>query len=160
MCRLISKRVIIDALNSKDYLILFFRFIVIVFPMKSRSICTMTNCCRSLIFVWGLSLLLAAPVIWTKVCTVPEICFFDFLWSADINYTFDYNQADAVSYNVFTSFIIYGMKSSWNNIISSFALLIALTQRPTTSVYCPTRYILFKRQIRRRTNDNIIYDTT
>merc|ERR1711997_1302546 len=34
--------------------------------MRSRSICTMTNCRRSLIVVWGLSLLLAAPVLWTK----------------------------------------------------------------------------------------------
>ena len=46
---------------------LFRRFIVIVFPMRSRSICTMTNCRRSLIVVWGLSLLLASPVLWTKV---------------------------------------------------------------------------------------------
>ena len=45
----------------------FRRFIVIVFPMRSRSICTMTNCRRSLIVVWGLSLLLASPVLWTKV---------------------------------------------------------------------------------------------
>ena len=35
--------------------------------MKSRSLCTMTNLRRSLIVVWGLSLLLAAPVLYTKV---------------------------------------------------------------------------------------------
>lgn len=42
------------------------RFIVIVFPMKSRSLCTMTNLRRGVFFVWGLSLLLAAPVLYTK----------------------------------------------------------------------------------------------
>ena len=52
-----------------------FRFIVIVFPMKSRSLCTMTNLRRGVFFVWGLSLLLAAPVLYTKVKNVININF-------------------------------------------------------------------------------------
>ncbi|XP_042866741.1 allatostatin-A receptor-like [Penaeus japonicus] len=40
------------------------RFIVIVFPMRSRSLCTMSNCRRSVLFVWLISLLLACPVFW------------------------------------------------------------------------------------------------
>ena len=43
------------------------RFVVIVMPLRSRSICTMTNCRRSLVVVWGLSMLLAVPVTFTKV---------------------------------------------------------------------------------------------
>uniref|UniRef100_A0A0P4VXT6 G-protein coupled receptors family 1 profile domain-containing protein n=1 Tax=Scylla olivacea TaxID=85551 RepID=A0A0P4VXT6_SCYOL len=39
------------------------RFIVIVFPMRSRSLCTMSNCRRSVMVVWVMSLLLASPVI-------------------------------------------------------------------------------------------------
>ncbi|XP_045118284.1 galanin receptor 2a-like [Portunus trituberculatus] len=39
------------------------RFIVIVFPMRSRSLCTMSNCRRSVVVVWVTSLLLASPVV-------------------------------------------------------------------------------------------------
>ncbi|XP_066947021.1 galanin receptor 2a-like [Macrobrachium rosenbergii] len=39
------------------------RFIVIVFPMRSRSLCTMSNCRRSVLFVWVVSLILACPII-------------------------------------------------------------------------------------------------
>lgn len=39
------------------------RFIVIVFPMRSRSLCTMSNCRRSVLFVWVVSLVLACPII-------------------------------------------------------------------------------------------------
>ncbi|CAL4068198.1 unnamed protein product, partial [Meganyctiphanes norvegica] len=40
------------------------RFIVIVFPMRSRSLCTMSNCRKSVMLVWSASILLACPVIW------------------------------------------------------------------------------------------------
>ncbi|KAK7063007.1 hypothetical protein SK128_013950 [Halocaridina rubra] len=39
------------------------RFIVIVFPMRSRSLCTISNCRRSVLLVWGVSLILACPII-------------------------------------------------------------------------------------------------
>ncbi|XP_068248929.1 galanin receptor 2a-like [Palaemon carinicauda] len=39
------------------------RFIVIVFPMRSRSLCTMSNCRRSVLLVWLVSLILACPII-------------------------------------------------------------------------------------------------
>lgn len=43
------------------------RFIVIVFPIRSRSVCTMSNCRRAVLIVWIVSLLLTAPVLFTKV---------------------------------------------------------------------------------------------
>ena len=43
------------------------RFIVIVFPIRSRSLCTMSNCRRAVMAVWIVSLLLTAPVLVTKV---------------------------------------------------------------------------------------------
>ena len=43
------------------------RFIVIVFPIRSRSVCTMSNCRRAVLVVWVISLLLTAPVLFTKV---------------------------------------------------------------------------------------------
>ncbi|CAM1306181.1 Uncharacterised protein r2_g1587 [Pycnogonum litorale] len=45
------------------------RFIVIVFPMRSRSLCTMSNCRRSLFVVWIVSVILAAPFIVGKDTT-------------------------------------------------------------------------------------------
>ncbi|XP_071532216.1 galanin receptor 2a-like isoform X2 [Panulirus ornatus] len=51
------------------------RFIVIVFPMRSRSLCTMSNCRRSVLFVWVASLLLACPII--KVKDIDEVIFTD-----------------------------------------------------------------------------------
>ena len=43
------------------------RYIVIVYPMRSRSLCTMSNCKKAVVVVWSVSLVLAAPVIITKV---------------------------------------------------------------------------------------------
>ncbi|XP_045119412.1 cholecystokinin receptor type A-like isoform X2 [Portunus trituberculatus] len=51
------------------------RFIVIVFPMRSRSLCTMSNCRRSVIVVWVTSLLLASPVI--SIMRVDTVDFTD-----------------------------------------------------------------------------------
>ncbi|CAG7726589.1 unnamed protein product [Allacma fusca] len=39
------------------------RFIVIVFPMRSRSLCTLSNCRKAIILVWVVALLLSTPVI-------------------------------------------------------------------------------------------------
>uniref|UniRef100_T1KET0 G-protein coupled receptors family 1 profile domain-containing protein n=1 Tax=Tetranychus urticae TaxID=32264 RepID=T1KET0_TETUR len=44
----------------------FERFVVIVFPIRSRSICTMENCKQFVITVWILALLLATPTIYLK----------------------------------------------------------------------------------------------
>ena len=44
-----------------------FRYIVIVHPMRSRALCTSSNCRRALLLVWSLSLLLALPVAYTNV---------------------------------------------------------------------------------------------
>ncbi|XP_054159868.1 allatostatin-A receptor-like [Oppia nitens] len=44
----------------------FERYVVIVFPIRSRSLCTMSNCKKIMVIVWMLSLLLATPVIFTK----------------------------------------------------------------------------------------------
>ncbi|XP_053208904.1 galanin receptor 2a-like [Panonychus citri] len=41
----------------------FERFIVIVFPLRSRSLCTMENCKNFVILVWALSMFLALPTI-------------------------------------------------------------------------------------------------
>ncbi|XP_022242515.1 allatostatin-A receptor-like [Limulus polyphemus] len=42
------------------------RFVVIVFPIKSRSLCTMGNCKQLMVVVWMFSLLLSLPVIASK----------------------------------------------------------------------------------------------
>ncbi|KAF0298511.1 Galanin receptor type 2 [Amphibalanus amphitrite] len=42
------------------------RYIVIVYPMRSRSLCTMSNCKKAVIVVWSVALVLAAPVVITK----------------------------------------------------------------------------------------------
>ncbi|CAL4096970.1 unnamed protein product, partial [Meganyctiphanes norvegica] len=39
------------------------RFIVIVFPMRAKIMCTMSNCRRSVVFVWLISFILAGPII-------------------------------------------------------------------------------------------------
>ena len=44
-----------------------YRFIVIVFPMRSRSLCTISNCRRAIVLVWLVSIILTSPVIFTKV---------------------------------------------------------------------------------------------
>ena len=44
-----------------------FRYIVIVHPMRSRALCTLTNCRLALLVIWGLSLILALPVAYTNV---------------------------------------------------------------------------------------------
>ncbi|XP_076337026.1 galanin receptor 2a-like [Tachypleus tridentatus] len=42
------------------------RFVVIVFPIKSRSLCTMGNCKQLMLVVWIVSLLISLPVIASK----------------------------------------------------------------------------------------------
>ncbi|RWS13054.1 type-1 angiotensin II receptor-like isoform X1, partial [Dinothrombium tinctorium] len=44
----------------------FERFVVIVFPIHSRSLCTMNNCKRLMIFVWVFSFFMAIPVTFIK----------------------------------------------------------------------------------------------
>jgi len=43
------------------------RFIVIVFPMRSRSVCTISNCQKAILVVWIIAALLSLPVVITKV---------------------------------------------------------------------------------------------
>ncbi len=69
------------------------RFVVIVFPLRSRSICTMTNCRRSLLAVWALSALLAAPVLLTK--SVYRVHYGDDLGNT-VTVTYCNDQDDAV----------------------------------------------------------------
>ncbi|ODN02604.1 Galanin receptor type 2 [Orchesella cincta] len=42
------------------------RFIVIVFPMRSRSVCTLSNCRKAICVVWVLAVVLSLPVMLTK----------------------------------------------------------------------------------------------
>jgi hypothetical protein len=51
-----------------------YRFIVIVFPMKSRSLCTISNCRRAIVLVWLVSVILTSPVIFTKVSVGQCLC--------------------------------------------------------------------------------------
>lgn len=51
-----------------------YRFIVIVFPMKSRSLCTISNCRRAIVLVWLVSVILTSPVIFTKVSEAQCLC--------------------------------------------------------------------------------------
>lgn len=51
-----------------------YRFIVIVFPMKSRSVCTISNCRRAIVLVWLVSVILTSPVIFTKVSAAQFLC--------------------------------------------------------------------------------------
>lgn len=44
-----------------------FRFIVIVFPMRSRSVCTLSNCRKAICCVWVIAVVLSLPVMLTKV---------------------------------------------------------------------------------------------
>ena len=48
------------------------RFVVIVYPIYSRSVCTLGNCRRVVMVVWFLSIFLAIPVIFTKVKYPPS----------------------------------------------------------------------------------------
>lgn len=43
------------------------RFVVIVFPIRSRSLCTVSNCKKLMIGIWILSLLLASPMVAVNV---------------------------------------------------------------------------------------------
>ncbi|XP_064477213.1 cholecystokinin receptor type A-like [Ornithodoros turicata] len=42
------------------------RFVVIVFPIHSRSVCTMSNCKRLMVCVWVVSFVVAIPIIFVK----------------------------------------------------------------------------------------------
>lgn len=46
------------------------RFVVIVFPMKSRTLCTVSNMVKAVLGVWLLAFILAIPVIFTTVIMV------------------------------------------------------------------------------------------
>lgn len=50
-----------------EKLISFNRFIVIVFPMRSRSLCTLSNCRKAILFVWLSATILSMPVMLIKV---------------------------------------------------------------------------------------------
>ncbi|XP_037092317.1 galanin receptor type 2-like isoform X2 [Pollicipes pollicipes] len=44
----------------------FERYLVVVYPMRSRSLCTLRNCRKALVVVWVLSLLLTVPVLFSR----------------------------------------------------------------------------------------------
>lgn len=48
------------------------RFLVIVYPMRARSWCTMSSTRKGLVIIWGLALILSTPVLLTKVSRLPE----------------------------------------------------------------------------------------
>ncbi|RWS23562.1 G protein-coupled receptor-like protein 3 [Leptotrombidium deliense] len=43
------------------------RFLVIVYPIKARRFCTISTSRKGLIIVWSSAVLLAVPVLFTKV---------------------------------------------------------------------------------------------
>ncbi len=43
------------------------RFVVVVLPLKYKDACNKTNCKLFLFIIWGLSVLLAIPIVFTKV---------------------------------------------------------------------------------------------
>lgn len=43
------------------------RFLVIVYPMRARSWCTMSSTRKGLVIIWGLALILSTPVLITRV---------------------------------------------------------------------------------------------
>lgn len=47
------------------------RFLVIVYPIRARSFCTVSRSRKGLICVWVLALVLALPILYTKVSTFP-----------------------------------------------------------------------------------------
>jgi len=44
------------------------RFIVIVFPMRSRSLCTISNCRKAIVVVWVGASIISLPVLLSNVC--------------------------------------------------------------------------------------------
>lgn len=68
VCKMISYVEMLTALASVINLsaVSMERYIVIVHPMKSRALCTLTNCRKALLVVWLLSVVLALPVVYTN----------------------------------------------------------------------------------------------
>ncbi|XP_046390923.1 galanin receptor 2a-like [Ischnura elegans] len=68
LCKLASYVEVVSAASSVLNLsaITLERYIVIVYPMRSRSFCTISNCRRAIIVVWIFAFILAGPVISTK----------------------------------------------------------------------------------------------
>ncbi|XP_040574699.1 galanin receptor type 1 [Lepeophtheirus salmonis] len=88
----------------------FERFIVIVFPMKSRFLCTMKNSRRGLGVVWGLSLLLTLPVLYTK--SVYNVHYANNSTIVKITYCNDYDDSLGLAFSIYqlvVAFIVPGV---------------------------------------------------
>ncbi|CAB4069297.1 CCKAR [Lepeophtheirus salmonis] len=75
------------------------RFIVIVFPMRSRSLCTMTNSRRVLGAVWGLSLILTLPVLYTK--SVYDVYYANNVTIVKVTYCNDYDDSLGFAFSIY-----------------------------------------------------------
>ncbi len=75
------------------------RFVVIVFPLRSRSLCTMTNCRRLLGLVWLLSVVMAVPVLFTK--SIYKVHYGNNETLVYVNYCNDYDDTLALVFSVY-----------------------------------------------------------
>ncbi|XP_040574514.1 galanin receptor 2a [Lepeophtheirus salmonis] len=81
------------------------RFIVIVFPMRSRSLCTMTNSRRVLGAVWGLSLILTLPVLYTK--SVYDVYYANNVTIVKVTYCNDYDDSLGFAFSIYQLVVVF-----------------------------------------------------
>ncbi|KAL0268735.1 UNVERIFIED_CONTAM: hypothetical protein PYX00_010558 [Menopon gallinae] len=79
------------------------RFLVIVFPMKSRTLCTNSNTVRAIMGVWLMSVLLAAPVLFTT--GTYKIAFTNRVTTITLNYC--NHSAESPMIAIYQFFIIF-----------------------------------------------------
>ncbi|KAK6619896.1 hypothetical protein RUM44_006296 [Polyplax serrata] len=94
------------------------RFVVIVFPMKSQTICTVSNMVRAVVSVWILSLLLAFPVVLTT--STYKITFTNNVTSLTLNYCT--SSGDSPDFVVYQFFIIFFIPSVTMTVCYSFVI--------------------------------------
>ncbi|XP_076038514.1 gastrin/cholecystokinin type B receptor-like [Oratosquilla oratoria] len=85
------------------------RFIVIVFPMRSRSVCTLSNCRRSVVFVWVVSLVIACPIIWVTDVESDTYTNPNRTITLTIYYCSDFDSIGFLIYQLLVLFVIPGL---------------------------------------------------
>ncbi|XP_063220322.1 galanin receptor type 2-like isoform X1 [Bacillus rossius redtenbacheri] len=105
------------------------RFVVIVFPMQSRFLCTIRNCRCSVGLVWLLSFALAAPVLYTKE-TFP-VTYTNGIRNVTIYHCND-NDTNGVPFAIYELFILFGAPAVL--MVTCYSYVIRELWRSTHSV--------------------------
>ncbi|CAG0901111.1 unnamed protein product, partial [Darwinula stevensoni] len=127
------------------------RFIVIVFPIRSRSLCTMSNCRKAVVVVWIVSALVTLPSVLTKTTT--PLTFSNNETTVTVHYCFDRDDMNMLAYAIYQLLTLFALPALV--MVVCYAFVIRDLWKSTKSIQTLTNSRRKSLQRIRRTSDSL-----